>query len=161
MPEPKFAPYVDVTREDEFKLVDLKHKLGVNAVTLAFALGGITGKCEPSWAGQLPIDHKAIIEEIKAYKAAGGQVIIATGGQAGPYLENSCKSAEELEKQYQRVISLTGAKHIDIDIEATVPSDLMNQALAVLQKKNKGLTVSLTLGVMSDDYGINVELGMD
>ena len=150
---------MDVTREDEFNLVELKHKYGINAVTLAFALGGITGKCEPSWAGQLPIDHKSIIDGIKAYRAAGGEVIIATGGQAGPYLENSCKSAAELERQYERVMSLTGAKHIDIDIEATVPSDLMNQALATLQKKHSGLTVSLTLGVMGDDYGINVELG--
>lgn len=148
-----------MTREDEFNLVKLKQNYGVNAVSLAFALGGMKGECEPTWAGQLPIEQNNTIDEIKAYKAVGGHVIVSTGGAAGPYLENSCKSAADLAKAYKKVLTLTQSNHIDVDIESTVPSDLMNEALVTLQKQFSALTVSFTLGVMGDDYGVNVQLG--
>ena len=84
---------------------------------------------------------------------------MSTGGAAGPYLENSCNSVTDLAKAYKKVLSLTHSTHLDIDIESTVPSDIMNEALVTLQKQNPNLTVSFTLGVMGDDYGVNVQLG--
>ena len=148
-----------MTREEEFNLVELKQLYKVNAVSLAFSLGGIKGGCEPTWAGQFAIERQTVIDEIKAYRALGGVVIVSTGGAAGPYLENSCHSSKELANAYRKVLSITGSTHLDIDIEATVPSDLMNEALVTLQKENPDLTVSFTLGVMGDDYGVNVQLG--
>ncbi|CAG2123050.1 unnamed protein product, partial [Medioppia subpectinata] len=104
--EPKFAPYIDVTAAKDFKLVDLKNKYGVKAVSLAFALGGTAG-CVPMWGGQTPIDNPNIINEIKAFRAAGGDVIVSTGGALNPYLETSCGSPAALAAAYQRALSVT------------------------------------------------------
>ncbi|CAG2107688.1 unnamed protein product [Medioppia subpectinata] len=157
--EPKFAPYIDVTVAKDFKLVDLKNKYGVKAFSLAFALGGTAG-CKPMWGGQVNIDDPDIINNIKSFRAAGGDVIVSTGGAVGPYLEQSCHSANDLMNAYKRVLSVTGSSHLDIDIESTVPSDVMNQALASLQKQMPSLTVSFTLMVQGDDYGVTDSLGV-
>ncbi|CAG2121270.1 unnamed protein product, partial [Medioppia subpectinata] len=156
--EPKFAPYIDVTAAKDFKLVDLKNKYGVKAVSLAFALGGTAG-CVPMWGGQTPIDDPNIINEIKAFRAAGGDVIVSTGGALNPYLETSCGSPAALAAAYQRALSVTGSSHLDIDIEATVPTDLMNKGLLAVQKARSEVTVSYTLMVQGDDYGVTDELG--
>ena len=63
-------------------------KTGQKDFTLAFALGGIEG-CVPTWGAQFPIDDPIILAPIKAMIAQGGQMILATGGAAGPYLEVS------------------------------------------------------------------------
>jgi len=160
LPEPKFAPYIDVTRKDEFKLVDLSHKYGVKAFTLAFALGGSAG-CEPTWGGEFPINEPFIINEIKAFKAIGGDVIVATGGAMGPYLEASCSSSQALAKAYKKILDTVGSTHLDIDIEASIGVDNMNAALAQLQKENPSITVSYTLMVQGDDYGVTNELGVN
>jgi chitinase len=147
-----------VTAEKDFKLVDLKNKYGVKAVSLAFALGGNQG-CVPMWGGQTPITEPNIINEIQAFRAAGGDVIVSTGGALNPYLETSCGSSGALAEAYKKILSVTGSTHLDIDIEATVPVDLMNQALAAVQKANSAVTVSYTLMVQGDDYGVTNDLG--
>lgn len=129
-------------------------------MSLAFALGGIKGQCEPSWAQKLPIDVKYIIDEIKAFRAVGGDVIVSTGGQQGMYLENQCTSTAELVRQYERILTVTGATHLDLDVETSLlHQDVVMTALATLQKKRPNVTVSFTVTVMGDDYGINGELG--
>ncbi|XP_054153537.1 chitinase-like [Oppia nitens] len=158
--EPRFAPYIDVTRLDEFKLVDLKNKYGVKAFSLAFALGG-AGGCVPWWGGQVAIDDPTIIKALKALKAAGGDVIVSTGGALGPYLEHMCATPSALVNAYKKILSVTGSTHLDIDIEATVNADNMNQALAQLQRENPDISVSFTLMVQGDDYGVTLELGVN
>ena len=158
---PKFAPYIDVTREQEFnQLVQYKQRYGVKAFTLAFALGG-TGGCDPMWGGQQPIDDPKIIGPIMDLRAAGGDVIVATGGAMGPYLEGICGSVDALVTAYKKVLSVTGSTHIDVDVEASVPTDMMNRALASLQRENPEITVSFTLMVQGDDYGLTDILGVE
>ena len=159
LPEPRFAPYIDVTRTADFKLVELKNKYGLKSVSLAFALGGLAG-CSPTWGGQMAINDPKVINEVKAFKSAGGDVIVSTGGAMGPYLETSCGSAGDLANAYKKVLSAVGSTHLDIDIEASVPLDNMNQALATLQKQNPDITVSYTMMVQGDDYGVTDALGM-
>ena len=143
----------------EFKLTELKQKYGLKSVSLAFALGGNAG-CSPMWGGQTPIDNGPIISQIKAFKAAGGDVVVSTGGALGPYLETSCRSAADLVNAYKRVLSVTGSLHLDVDIESSIPLDVMNEALATLQKQMPSLTVSFTLEVQGDDYGVTDVLGV-
>lgn len=149
-----------MTRAAEFNLTHYKQTLGVKAFSLAFALGG-SGGCSPTWAGQSAIDDATIISKIKDFKAAGGDVIVSTGGALGPYLEASCTSASALAAAYKKILSATGSTHLDIDIEAAINVDNMNQALASLQKENSAITVSYTMMVQGDDYGITIDLGVN
>lgn len=157
--EPKFSPYIDITLDGP-SLLQYKQQLGVRAFSLAFAIGG-TGGCSPMWGGQIAIDNPKIINQIREFRAAGGDVIVSTGGALGPYLESSCGSAGALANAYKRVLSVTGSTHLDIDIESSIPVDAMNQALASLQRENPSITVSYTMMVQGDDYGITNELGVN
>ena len=112
------------------------------------------------WGGQLAINDPKVIDPIKAFRAAGGDVIVSTGGALGPYLESSCGSVSALVNAYKKVLSVTGSTHIDVDVESSVPVDTMNQALAALQRENPSITVSFTLMVQGDDYGVTDALGV-
>ncbi|CAG2114054.1 unnamed protein product [Medioppia subpectinata] len=158
--EAKFAPYIFVPRTSEFKLTQMKQELGVNAFSLAFALGG-SGGCTPLWDGEIAIDEPSIVKELNAFRAAGGELLVSTGGQAGNYLENACRSTAELANAYKKVLQVTGAKGLDIDLEAVVPFDTVMSALAQIQKENPAITVSFTLEVQGDDYGLTDALGVD
>jgi hypothetical protein len=48
-----------------------------------------------------------------------------------------------------------------VDIEASVNVDLMNKALAQVQRERPGTQISYTLMVQGDDYGLNPQLGVD
>jgi len=154
--EAKFAPYVYVS--NNMNLVDMKQQTGLNAVSLAFALSG--AGCSPTWDGAA-IDSAGVVNAIKAFKSAGGQVIVSTGGANGNYLENACKSVNDLTNAYKRVVQVTGANGLDIDIEKNIPLDTVMQALANVQKSTPGLTISFTLGLQGDDYGIVDGLGVN
>jgi len=112
------------------------------------------------WAGQANITEPYIINEVKAFKAIGGDVIVATGGAMSPYLENSCTSASALAAAYKKILDTVGSTHLDIDVETTLNLDNLNTALAQLQKQNPQITVSFTLMVQGDDYGLNDALGV-
>ena len=155
-----FAPYIDVTQSSAFTLVKYKQNYGVNTFSLAFALGG-TGGCVPMWGGQTPIDDPSIIGPIQQFRAAGGDIIVSFGGAMGPYLESICSSATDLVNAYKKVLSVTGSTHIDVDIEASFPFDNMNVALATLQSQNPSITVSFTLMVQGDTYGLTDALGVN
>ena len=49
---------------------------GLKSVSLAFALGGLAG-CSPTWGGQMAINDPMVINEVKAFKSAGGDVIVS------------------------------------------------------------------------------------
>jgi len=156
---PNFAPYYDTTLKHP-DLQDVQAKTGLKDYTLAFALGGIEG-CVPSWGGQFPIDDPEILAPIHSMISQGGQMILATGGAAGPYLEHLCGTPEALVQAYKVALDAVGTNHLDIDIEANINLDLMNTALAQLQAERPDVTVSFTLMVQGEDYGVTLILGVD
>lgn len=149
---PQVAPYLDITMAEP-SLVDVANATGVKTFTLAFALADSTG-CHPSWGGTIPLDDPRILGEIRDLQAMGGNVIVATGGAAGPYLEYTCGSADALADAYRTILDTVGTNSLDVDIEATVPQDTVNEALAQVQQE-RGTTISYTLRVLGDDYGVD------
>jgi chitinase len=151
-PEPVAAPYVDITMASP-SLVDIANATGHKVFTLAFALADSTG-CNPSWGGTIPLDDPRIIGDIHALQAMGGEVIVATGGAAGPYLEYTCGSADALAGAYREILDTVGTNHLDVDVEATIPQDTVNQALKTIQDE-RGTSISYTMRVQGDDYGMD------
>ena len=150
-----FAPYVDVSspRPD---LAKVAQQAGSSSFVLAFALAK-DSRCTPAWGGQRPIDDAKLRAETDALRAVGGQVIVATGGAAGPYLENSCGSAGELAGAYRELLDATGSTHLDVDIEAPIPVDTVVEALKDVQSE-RGTEITLTLPVSAQ--GLTAE-GLD
>jgi len=134
-------------------LVDVANATGQKVFTLAFVLADSTG-CNPSWGGTIPLDDGRIIGDIRALQAMGGEVIVATGGAAGPYLEYTCGSADALAGAYREILDTVGTNHLDVDVEATIPQDMVNQALKRIQDE-RGTSVSYTMRVLGDDYGMD------
>jgi chitinase len=149
---PTAAPYIDITMPQP-SLVDVANATGQKVFTLAFVLADSTG-CNPSWGGTIPLDDPRILNDIRALRAMGGEVIVATGGAAGPYLEYTCGSVDALAAAYRRILDVTGANQLDVDVEATIPQDTVNQALARVQAE-RGTAVSYTMRVLGDDYGMD------
>jgi chitinase len=152
-------PYLDITASTP-SLVQAANATGHRFYTLAFIIGSAAG-CEPTWGGTLPLTESRIVNDIAALKAQGGDVIVAFGGAAGPYLEHLCGTQAALAAAYLKVIDTLKINHLDIDIEATVNLDIMNKALAQVQRERPGTTVSFTLMVQGDDYGLTPALGVD
>ncbi|MFE5332080.1 cellulose binding domain-containing protein [Embleya sp. NPDC056575] len=153
------VPYIDITAPTP-TLTDVAAATGQKLFTLAFVLGSNSG-CDPKWGGTIALDEPRIVDQIAALRAQGGDIVVAFGGAAGPYLEASCGSADALAAAYTKVIDTLGAKHLDIDIEASIPIDTMNKALAKVQRDRPTTTVSFTLMVQGDDYGLTPALGVD
>ena len=91
--------------------------------------------------------------QISALRAAGGDVRVSFGGQAGSELAQACTSVSALAAAYQQVISAYGLNKIDFDIEGAAIADTAantrrDQALAQLQARDQGLQVSFTLPVL-------------
>lgn len=149
---PTAAPYIDITMPSP-SLVDVANATGQKVFTLAFVLADSSG-CNPSWGGTIPLDDARITGDIQALRAMGGEVIVATGGAAGPYLEYTCGNADALADAYRGILDVTGATELDVDVEATIPQDTVNQALKQVQDE-RGVSVSYTLRVQGDDYGLD------
>ena len=145
------APYIDITMPNP-SLVSVANATGQRVFTLAFVLGDSTG-CNPSWGGTIPLDDSRIINDIRALKAAGGDVIVATGGAAGPYLESLCNQTQ-LAAAYRRILDTVGTNSLDIDVEAGIPQDMVNTVLAALQRE-RGTRISYTMRVQGDDFGMD------
>ncbi len=149
---PTAAPYIDITMPSP-SLVDVANATGQKTFTLAFVLADSTG-CNPSWGGTIPLDDSRILGDIHALQAMGGEVIVATGGAAGPYLEYTCGSADALAGAYRKILDTVGTNHLDVDVEATIPQETVNQALAQVQGE-RGTSISYTMRVQGDDYGMD------
>jgi len=156
---PRVAPYIDITMERP-TLTEVARATGQKVFTLAFALGSSAG-CEPAWGGTIPLNEPRIINEVRALKAMGGDVIVATGGAMGPYLEGICGSQAALAGAYRKILDTVGTTHLDVDVEASIPIDMVNKALAQVQRERPSTTVSYTLMVQGDDYGLTPILGVD
>lgn len=150
--EIRYAPYIDITMTTP-SLVGSAAATGVKTYTLAFALGDSSG-CNPAWGGTIPINDARIINDIKALQAQGGQVIVASGGAMGPYLEHSCGTTAALVAAYKKVLDTVGTNHLDIDIEASIDINKVNSALKQLQGE-RGTVISYTLRIQGQDYGVD------
>ncbi|WP_394825344.1 chitinase [Pendulispora albinea] len=148
----RVAPYIDITMNAP-TLPQVARATGQKFFTLAFVLGSSTG-CDPKWGGVIDLNEPRIVNQIKELRALGGDVIIASGGALSPYLENLCSTSAALAAAYRKVLDATGSNHLDIDVEASIPVDLVNNALKTLQSE-RGTTVSYTLRVQGQDYGVD------
>jgi len=156
-----FAPFYDCFLDNRTNLLAFSEATGQKDFHIAFALGGGPSPCVPTWGAKYPIDDPEILGPIKAVQELGGEIIIATGGALGPYLEHSCTTPETLAEAYLTVLNTVGTTHLDIDIETSVPVDMMNKALAIVQGQRPEITVSFTLMVTGEDYGVTPQLGVD
>jgi hypothetical protein len=148
----RFSPYIDITMASP-TLKDVATATGQKHFNLAFALADSTG-CNPSWGGTIPLNDSRIIGEVNDLKGVGGDVTVATGGAAGPYLENSCGSSSALLAAYKKALDAVGSNRLDVDVEASIPVAQVNTALKQLQSE-RGTAVSYTLRVQAQDYGVD------
>lgn len=145
------APYVDVTFPNRPVLAEVARATGNHDFVLSFILAG-EGGCTPSWGGTLPLDDAGLLADVAALASVGGEVVVASGGAHGPYLENACTTAPELAGAYQAALDTVGANALDVDIEGQVPVELVTEALAQLQRERES-AVTLTLQVQ-DESGL-------
>jgi hypothetical protein len=156
---PRSWPYIDITMATP-TLRQVAQATGQKYFTLAFILGSSSG-CVPAWGGTIPLNDSRIAGEINDLRALGGDVAVSFGGAAGPYLQSVCTSQASQVTAIERVIDAFTIKHIDFDIEASVPLDTMNKAIAQVQRERPGTVVGYTLMVQGDDYGLTPSLGVD
>jgi len=157
--EIRFAPYFDVNLKGP-SLTDVYAKTGQKTFTLAFVLGSSEG-CVPKWGAANDLDDPTILGPIRELQALGGDFIVATGGAVGPYMEHLCTTVDSLAEAYKKVLDTVRTNHLDIDVEATINTDMVNQALAKVQRERPATTVSYTLMVQAEDYGLNPPLGSE
>lgn len=144
------APYEYLGWGEPQPPVSVMSETGIRDITLAFVLSH--GTCNPEWDGQRPLLGGSDAQAIAAIRAAGGEVVASFGGWSGSKLGVSCKTPAALAAAYQKVVADYGLQAIDIDIEHTEISGAAVRkrvvaALAMLQREDPALEISLTLGV--------------
>lgn len=149
------APYVDLgaTASD---LGAIK-AAGVNTITAAFVSGPCNsgeGDSNTAYFAGSPDADAVAMQKINSYLASGGTVIPSFGGYiADSWGCNISQTATDLPHVIaadQKVIDETHATTVDYDIEGALQYDTTHlaidaQAFKVLQQKNPGLQVTLTL----------------
>jgi chitinase len=123
---------------------------GLEDLTLAFMLSH--GKCNPEWDGNRPLLGGPDQAAIESIRAAGGDVVVSFGGWSGKKLGTACATPEALAGAYQKVIDAYSLHAIDIDIEHGEFTNKKTRqrvvaALAVVQRANPGIEISITFGV--------------
>jgi chitinase len=151
-------PYIDITMSTP-TMASVASATGQKFFTTAFIIGSSAG-CVPTWGGNIPLTESRIVNDINAIRAGGGDVTVAFGGAVGPYLEHLCTTQSSLVAAYEKVIDTLKITHLDIDVEASVNIDMMTKALAQVQRERAGTTVSFTLLLQADSYGLNDALGV-
>jgi hypothetical protein len=152
------APYIDITMATP-TLAQIEQATGQKTFTLAFLLGD-TSACDPSWGGTVALTDSRVLGEINALRALGGDVAVSFGGAQGPYLETTCTSAAQLAAAYERVVDTLHVTHLDFDIEAATNTDMLNTAIAQVQRDRPGTVVGYTLEVQAATYGLTPILGV-
>jgi hypothetical protein len=148
-----FAPYADTSLYPPFSLTSTATRTGVKQFNLAFVVAGGSGGCTPEWGGVTAVGSDPVAAQIGALRARGGDVRISFGGEDGSELAETCTSVSQLQAAYQQVISAYGVSKLDFDIEGaavdnTAANARRDQALAALQRQDKGLQISFTLPVL-------------
>jgi chitodextrinase len=163
-----FAPYIDMGLWGSDTLADIAKASGIKTFTLAFVQSSGAGTIGWAGTGTLPNDSTSsgvsIQTQVAAIKAAGGNVIVSFGGEAGTDPATTATSVAQLQAEYQSVIARYGVTSLDFDIEGAPETNqaslvLRDKALIGLEKANPGLTVSYTLPVLPtglDANGLNI-----
>ena len=136
-------------------IAGLMSATGEKNFLLSFVLDA--GGCTPAWdgnSGEPVSSDTTVVALVSAVRAAGGDAGVSFGGYNGTELGQSCGSASALASAYQSVISKYQLTHVDFDIENTALGDTANelkraQAIAILEKEDPKLTVSLTIPMTS------------
>ena len=122
---------------------------GETEYNLSFVLD--SGGCTPAWDGdssELVSNDTAVLADVNAIRAAGGNVAVTFGGYNGTELGTDCGSASALAAAYQQVVTKYGLTHVDFDYEngaLDTNTAIRFGAIAILEADNPGLTVSLTI----------------
>ena len=158
-----YAPYVDMGGWPVPDLVAIsKTNGGGSLFTAAFMQATPDGKL--AWAGISALEPsatgdqaQAINKSIKALQAAGGDVMVSLGGQAGTSLAQwgatHGMTAAQLANAYAGVVDTYGITHLDFDIEGAAVADpasiaLNSQALKLLQQSKPDVKIWYTLPVL-------------
>jgi chitinase len=143
------APYLQIDSSDAGDMAADKAATGLKDYTLAFLTpqSGCTPEWEDGGAGL-----GAFTSQVSAIQAAGGNVIISSGGESGGELAQTCTSASQLTAAYRNVVNTYGVTRLDFDIEGSVLADTAatsrrDQALAALQAQDPAVQVDFTLAV--------------
>ncbi len=155
------APYVDMGAWPTPVLSEMAAKGGVKSFTLGFVT---SYGCKASWFGAYDPRTGWQKEEIQKLRAAGGDVKISFGGASGIELAYYCTTPTTLANEYDAVVKAYSLKYADFDIEGAAVADpttiqRRSQALKILQDRNPGLKISLTLPVLPNGLtqdGVNV-----
>jgi hypothetical protein len=122
---------------------------GETEFNLAFVLD--SGGCTPAWDGDstLPVStDTTVLADVKAIRAAGGDVAVSFGGYNGTELGTTCGSATALAAAYQQVITKYSLDRVDFDYEngaLDTNTAIRFGAIAILEKEDPSLKVSLTI----------------
>jgi chitinase len=139
------APYLQISTSDAGDM----SATGLKYYTLAFLIP--QSGCTPQWEdGNYGLT--TFNSQISSLQAAGGQVIISSGGAQGGELAQTCTDVSSLTAAYANIVNSTGVTRLDFDIEGGTLSDTASttrrdQALAALQRQNPAVQVDFTLGV--------------
>ena len=122
-------------------MVDALRNNGLTNTTLAFAV--TRGSCafDPYITERMP--------DARAYRAAGGNLIISMGGADGVYAEIAC-SDDQLFNLVEKLMTDSGTRRIDWDVEGhqlsnTDATARRNRVLLRLKAKYPDLQTSFTL----------------
>lgn len=122
-PEQVFAPFVDATAWPAYQIAQESAKSMVPYYNLGFVVSKSATVCEPTWGTYYNAAECPLTSQIKAMRAAGGDVIVSFGGAANVPLHVAAPDAETLKEQYKRFIKAYGLTRIDFDIEGNWVED--------------------------------------
>ena len=143
------APYLQISTSDSGDMAADMAVSGDKYYTLAFLVS--QSGCTPDWEdGGYSLG--TFNSQISALQAAGGNVIISSGGAGATELAQTCTNVSQLTAAYQNIVNTTGSTRLDFDIEDsdladTSATSLRDQALAALQAQDPAVQVDFTLGV--------------
>jgi chitinase len=143
------APYLQIDSSDAGDMAADMAVSGDKYYTLAFLVS--QSGCTPEWEdGGYSLG--AFNSQISSLQAAGGNVIISSGGAGATELAQTCTNVSQLTAAYLNIVNTTGSTRLDFDIEDTDLADtsatsLRDQALAALQAEDSAVQVDFTLGV--------------
>jgi chitinase len=143
------APYLQISTSDSGDMAADMAASGDKYYTLAFLVS--QSGCTPDWEdGGYSLG--TFNSQISSLQAAGGNVIISSGGAGATELAETCTNVSQLTAAYQNIVNTTGSTRLDFDIEDsdladTSATSLRDQALAALQAQDPAVQVDFTLGV--------------
>lgn len=144
--------YVDVTSAYP-DLGEVARSTGQRWYALSFLLAA-DGICAPTWGGTQHLGDPAITSAIGTVRAAGGQISVASGGELGAYLENTCQTPAALASSYAAALTATGTDRLDLDIEQPVPVGLVADAASLLTQQ-RSVSITITVPVADATSGLS------